>query len=147
VRIILPATDKAVARRGATAQVEKPPRGLTVLLVEDNDHVREFARHLLDELGYRVVTAASAEEALERLGTEPVDLLFSDVVMPGLSGVELARLARERDPALPVLLASGYSEEIVGAAGADFEIVRKPYDLAGIDIALGKALEQVRAAG
>jgi PAS domain S-box-containing protein len=145
VRIILPATEKAFGRRAAEARVEKPPRGLSVLLVEDNDHVREFACNLLDELGYRVVTAASAEEALERLEAEPVDLLFSDVVMPGLSGVELARLARERDPALPVLLASGYSEEIVGAAGAEFEIVRKPYDLSGIDAALGRALEQVKA--
>ena len=73
----------------------KPPRGLSVLLVEDNDHVREFARHLLDELGYRVVSAASGEEALELLETEAVDILFTDVVMPGLSGVELARLARQ----------------------------------------------------
>jgi PAS domain S-box-containing protein len=145
VRIVLPATDKAFGRSTSSAPVGKPPRGLSVLLVEDNDHVREFACNLLDELGYRVVTAASAEEALERLEAEPVDLLFSDVVMPGLSGVELARLARERDPRLPVLLASGYSEEIVGAAGAEFEIVRKPYDLSGIDAALGRALEQVKA--
>jgi PAS domain S-box-containing protein len=141
VRIILPATDKAFGRPAKAVSGEKPPRGLSVLLVEDNDHVREFAHHLLDELGYRVVSAASAEEALERLEEGPVDILFSDVVMPGLSGIELARLARQRDPALPVLLASGYSEEIVGASGADFEIVRKPYDLNGIEAALGTALE------
>ncbi|MGZ8286444.1 MAG: PAS domain S-box protein [Allosphingosinicella sp.] len=147
VRIILPATAKAFGPSTATIRVAKPPRGLNVLLVEDNDHVREFAHHLLDELGYRVVSAASGEEALERLEAEPVDILFSDVVMPGLSGVELARLARERDPSLPVLLASGYSEEIVGAAGADFEIVRKPYDLNGIEAALGAALEQAKIAG
>ncbi len=145
VRIILPATAKAVRRPAAAACVEKPPSGLSVLLVEDNDHVREFACHLLDELGYRVLTAASGEEALERLESESVEILFSDVVMPGMSGVELARLARERDPALPVLLASGYSEEIVGVAGADFEIVRKPYDLNGIEAALGKALGHSRA--
>jgi PAS domain S-box-containing protein len=145
VRIILPATAKAFARSANTASVAKPPRGLRVLLVEDNDHVREFAHHLLDELGYRVVSAASAEEALERLEAGSVDLLFSDVVMPGMSGIELARLARERDPRLPVLLASGYSEEIVGAAGADFDIVRKPYDLNGIEAALGAALEHSKA--
>ncbi|HEU0097303.1 MAG TPA: PAS domain S-box protein [Allosphingosinicella sp.] len=145
VRIILPVTQKAFGRSTAQARVEKPPRGLSVLLVEDNDHVREFAHHLLDELGYRVVSAASGEEALERLETETVDILFSDVVMPGLSGIELARLARQRDPDLPVLLASGYSEEIVGAAGADFEIVRKPYDLDGIEGALGTALQRSKA--
>jgi CheY-like chemotaxis protein len=141
VRIVLPATDKPFGRSPKAAPAVKAPRGLNVLLVEDNDHVREFAHHLLDELGYRVASAASAEEALERLETMSVDILFSDVVMPGLSGVELARLARQRDPGLPVLLASGYSEEIVGAAGADFEIVRKPYDLGGLEAALGAALE------
>jgi len=145
VRIVLPATDKAFGRQVATQRVEKPPRGLSVLLVEDNDHVREFARHLLDELGYRVFSAASGVEALERLEKGSIDILFSDVVMPGMSGVELARQARERDPGLPVLLASGYSEEIVGLAGAEFEIVRKPYDLDGIEAALGAALEQVKA--
>jgi PAS domain S-box-containing protein len=145
VRIFLPATEKAFGRATASAFVAKPPRGLSVLLVEDNDHVREFARHLLDELGYRVVSAASGEEALESLEAETVDILFSDVVMPGLSGVELARRARQHRPDLPVLLASGYSEEIVGAAGADFEIVRKPYDLACIEAALGAALEHARS--
>jgi PAS domain S-box-containing protein len=145
VRIILPATHKPFGPSSAAERVAKPPRGLNVLLVEDNDHVREFACHLLDELGYRVVTAACGEEALERLETEAVDLLFSDVVMPGLSGIELGRLARERDPGLPILLASGYSEEIVGAAGAEFEIVRKPYDLNGIEAALGRALERAGA--
>jgi PAS domain S-box-containing protein len=144
VRIILPATAKAFGGSTKAARVAKPPRGLSVLLVEDNDHVREFAHHLLDELGYRVVSAASAEEALERLEAEAFDILFSDVVMPGLSGIELARLARQRNPVLPVLLASGYSEEIVGAAGADFEIVRKPYDLSGIEAALGTALEHAK---
>jgi PAS domain S-box-containing protein len=145
VRIILPATDKAFGSSTAAARVQKPPRGLSVLLVEDNDHVREFAHDLLVELGYKVVSVASGEEALERLGEELIDILFSDVVMPGLSGVELARLARERDPGLPVLLASGYSDEIVGAAGADFEIVRKPYDLNGIEAALGTALRHAKA--
>ncbi|HYJ83389.1 MAG TPA: PAS domain S-box protein [Allosphingosinicella sp.] len=145
VRIILPATDQAFGRSTAKARVEKPPRGLSVLLVEDNEHVREFARHLLDELGYRVLSAASGEEALELLEAESVDILFTDVVMPGLSGIELARLARRSDPDLPVLLASGYSEEIVGAAGADFEIVRKPYDLNGIESALGTALQRAQA--
>jgi PAS domain S-box-containing protein len=145
VRIILPATDKAFGRSTDSPTVDKPPPGLRVLLVEDNDHVREFACHLLDELGYRVLTASSGEEALDRLERESVDILFSDVVMPGLSGVELGRIARQRDPSLPVLLASGYSEEIVGAAGADFDIVRKPYDLNGIEAALSRALQHVGA--
>src|SRR5688572_3632835 len=119
VRIILPATDKAFGRATEKRGAAKPPRNLRVLLVEDNSHVRDFAHHLLDELGYRVVSAGSAEEALELLETERVDLLFSDVVMPGRSGIELARLARQSNPGLPVLLASGYSEEVVALAGAE----------------------------
>jgi len=145
VTIVLPVTDKPVG--GA---VDKLPRtvarrGLKVLLVEDNEHVREFAHHLLDELGYRVLSAASGEEALEQLATETVELLFTDVVMPGISGLELARQARRERPSLPVLLASGYSEEIVGSAGAEFEIVRKPYDVAMLEAAVGAALDRSSA--
>ena len=145
VRIFLPATDKLPRSPTKSARAVRAPRDLNVLLVEDNDHVREFAHHLLNELGYRVLSAGSAEDALELLGQEKVDLLFSDVVMPGRSGVELARLARERDPSLPVLLASGYSEEIVGPAGAEFEIVRKPYDVKLLETALGAALARETA--
>lgn len=145
VAIILPATDKPIGQAVEETPTGRARRGLRVLLVEDNDHVREFAHHLLDELGYQVLDAASAEEALELMGEQTADLLFSDVVMPGLSGLELARLARQEYPSLPVLLASGYSEEIVGSAGAEFEIVRKPYDVAMLETALGAALERAPA--
>jgi CheY-like chemotaxis protein len=146
IRIFLPATDRPLGGSAESARPAKPPRDLRVLLVEDNEHVRHFADHLLDELGYRVLSAGSGEEALEVLGREPVDLLFSDVVMPGISGLELARLARKEHPSLPVLLASGYSEEIVGSAGSEFEIVRKPYDVAMLEAKLGAALERAPAA-
>jgi CheY-like chemotaxis protein len=92
-----------------------------------------------------VLSAASAEEALELLEREAVDVLFTDVVMPGRSGLELARLARAKRPSLPVLLASGYSEEIVGSAGSEFEIVRKPYDTALLEAALSTAIEHAAA--
>jgi PAS domain S-box-containing protein len=146
IRLFLPATDKPFGRSADPAKVTQPRRDLRVLLVEDNDHVREFAHHLLDELGYRVLSAGSADEALELLQRESVDVLFSDVVMPGLSGLELARLARKTHPSLPVLLASGYSEEIVGSAGTEFEIARKPYDAGMLEAALGRALERAPAA-
>jgi PAS domain S-box-containing protein len=145
IRIFLPATDRPLGRSTETASSAKPPRNLNVLLVEDNDHVREFAHHLLDDLGYRVMSAASAEEALELLEKEEVDVLFTDVVMPGRSGIELARMVRQSRPSLPVLLASGYSEEIVGTAGAEFEIVRKPYDATLLETAIGAALERAAA--
>ena len=145
IRIFLPATDRALGGSAEAVRGPKAPRDLRVLLVEDNEHVREFADHLLGELGYRVVSAASGEEALDLLGREEVDVLFTDVVMPGLSGLELARLARQSDPSLPVLLASGYSEEIVSSAGSEFEIVRKPYDADLLEASLGAALERAQA--
>jgi DNA-binding NtrC family response regulator len=98
-------------------------------------------------MGYGILSADSAEEALERLESDRVDILFSDVVMPGLSGVELAKVAREKRPDLPVLLASGYSDEILAGAGACFEFVRKPYDAATLDRAIQTALDEVEAVG
>jgi PAS domain S-box-containing protein len=145
IRIFLPATDRPLGDAVEATRPAKPPRDLRVLLVEDNEHVREFAHHLFDELGYRVLSAGSGEEALQVLGSEPVDVLFPDVVMPGISGLELARLARRDHPVLPVLLASGYSEEIVGSAGSEFDIVRKPYDVNMLEAALGVALERAPA--
>ena len=145
IRLFLPASGKPLGGGTKKPQGVAPPRDLNVLLVEDNDQVREFAHHLLDELGYRVLSAADSEEALDLLGRERIDLLFSDVVMPGRSGVELARIARTRQPELPVLLASGYSEEIAGLAGSEFEIVRKPYDVKLLESALGMALARAAA--
>jgi PAS domain S-box-containing protein len=148
IRLLLPRSNKAVADAPALPESRPAHSGATVLVVEDNDHVREFALSLLDEMGYRVLAAASAEEALLLLDRgEPIDVVFSDVVMPGLSGVDLARVAREKRPCLPVLLASGYSEEIVAGAGASFEFVRKPYDSRALDSAIRSVLKQPETIG
>ena len=117
--------------------------GATVLLVEDNEQVREFAESLLADLDYRVVSAPSADRALDVLAASDVDLLFTDVMMPGMSGVELAQRARALRPDLPVLLASGYSEEMAGGAARAFETLAKPYGAA----TLGAALAAARSAG
>lgn len=140
VRILLPRSDKSIVARptGATPGVDGV--GKTVLLVEDNEQVRNFAHVLLAELNYRVIDAESAERALEVLNVEPVDLVFSDVVMPGQSGIELARIVRERFPALPVLLASGYSEEVAKGAASDFDILPKPYGADSLAAALARVI-------
>ncbi|MCM8731854.1 ATP-binding protein [Hephaestia sp. GCM10023244] len=137
VRIVLPRAVEAASPASSPTTAAATGAGQRVLVVDDNDHVREFARDLLDTLGYRARTAASADEALAMLATtEDVDVLFSDVVMPGMSGIALAGMVRARHPGLPILLASGYSLEVIEGAAADFALIAKPYT----GEALGRAI-------
>jgi PAS domain S-box-containing protein len=139
LHLFLPrATGAAAGPRPAEAGLAKGG-GAIVLLVEDNDQVREFAESLLADLDYKVESAASAEAALALLDARPVDILFTDVMMPGMNGVELAQRARETRPDLPVLLASGYSEEISGGGAGAFETLAKPYGAATLGTALAGA--------
>ena len=145
VRILLPSSVKSLARSREGEPVPATPPGLRVLLVEDNPHVLAFAEQLLEEMGCRVIAADCAEQALERLEAgEAADILFADVVMPGASGVELAESVRERLPDLPVVLATGYSDEILAGAGSSFEILRKPYDGGSLAAAVTAAIERAR---
>lgn len=84
----------------------------TALLLEDEELVRMSTAHMLTDLGYEVVEAASAEEAMQRIGEGLTpDLVVTDHLMPGMSGVQLARLLKADRPTLPVLIVSGYAEE------------------------------------
>ena len=106
------------------------PHGLKVLVVEDSEHVRYFARQLLDDLGCDVVEASDAIEALDLLKTDQVDLVFSDIVMPGMNGLDLAQQIRATYGNVPVLLASGYSsKQFIPRDQWQFPIIRKPYKL------------------
>jgi PAS domain S-box-containing protein len=101
----------------------------TVLLVEDNPEVASVSRNLLEQLGYSVRGVADAEAALHELERHDVDLVFSDIVMPGkLDGLGLAHRLRETHPELPVLLVTGYSDVAADVRG-DFPILRKPYEI------------------
>ncbi|MBI1203594.1 MAG: PAS domain-containing protein [Rhodopseudomonas sp.] len=113
----------------------------TVLLVEDSREVAAVTSALLETLGYRVVRAENANEALRHLQQGiAFDLLFSDIVMPGaLDGLALAQHCRERYPALPVLLTSGFSEA-ARMAEPGFDILRKPFELSALERALDRAL-------
>jgi PAS domain S-box-containing protein len=103
--------------------------GQCVLVVEDNIEVGRFATQILEDLGYRTTWATNAEEALEKLGADGsnFDAVFSDVVMPGMGGIALAKLLRQRLPDLPVLLASGYSHVLSQDGSDGFELLHKPY--------------------
>ncbi len=107
------------------------PRGEeTILVVEDDDQVRDVAVEMIEELGYRVITATNGPEALARLRAgEPIDLLFSDILMPGgMSGVALATQARKLDRGLGVLLTSGYvADERADLGSSGLPLLEKPY--------------------
>ncbi len=141
IRILLPVTDEPLPPPADGTAPAALPRGCRVLLVEDNQQVREFAHDLLTDLGCRVVAAQDAGTALERLEAEEVDLVFTDVVMPGTSGVELARTIRRKMPGLPVLLATGYSEELL-KNDHDFRVLPKPYDGRSLTEAITSALKE-----
>jgi PAS domain S-box-containing protein len=113
-----------------------------VLIVEDDMVVAELAAGMFGELGFESVVTHSAKEALEKLssGTRP-KLIFSDIVMPGgISGLELARKVRDRFPELPILLTTGYSEQVTGNHG--FPVLQKPYEMDGLAGAVGSVLKQ-----
>jgi len=133
------------ASRGANA-AETRANGATalgrVLIVEDDTFVAELAAGMMNELGFECTIAHSAKEALERLaGGEKPKLIFSDVIMPGgISGIELARKVRDRFPELPVLLTTGYSEQVAGTHG--FPVLQKPYEMNALANALGNILKR-----
>jgi PAS domain S-box-containing protein len=120
--------------------------GSRILVVEDNPDVRETTIDRLEALGYEVVSCASAAAAMKILESgDDFALVFSDVVMPGgQSGLDLANWVREHRPGLPILLTSGFTEELVQAdAGSNPPpVLRKPYGSAALAAAIGKLLNQ-----
>jgi len=139
ITLILPRTEKQSARAKVSPSMSKLPGGLRVLLVEDNPQVREFAEGLLADLGCSVVSAESAEQALDQLAADGIDLVVSDVVMPGMSGIELAHKVQNTYPDVPILLATGYSDEIV-RRGSEFSVLLKPFGAADLSKAITAAL-------
>ncbi|MCJ2122772.1 ATP-binding protein [Methylobacterium sp. J-077] len=120
--------------------------GQCVLIVEDNLEVGRFATQILEDIGYRTTWAANAEEALEKLGADGAgfDVVFSDVVMPGMGGLALAKILQRRMPDLPVLLASGYSHVLAQDGQHDFELVHKPYSAHQLGRILGRMVPRRR---
>ena len=140
IRLILPSTDKKPLAVAEGEVMPELPNGLRVLLVEDNPQVREFAEGLLADLGCEVVSTETGEEALDYLSGSKVDLVVTDVVMPGMSGVELARLIGQAHPDVPLLLATGYSDEIV-KRGSEFIVLAKPFGAADLSRAMAAVLD------
>ena len=100
-----------------------PPRS-TILVVDDDPAILEYAGGVLEQCGYVVVTAPNAARALKKLrNNDGIDLLFTDLVMPGFDGIELARRAGEEVPGLKVLFTTGYSTDPTPGG----RLLKKPY--------------------
>ncbi|WP_083440954.1 PAS domain-containing protein [Aquincola tertiaricarbonis] len=140
--LLLPSTPASVHR--GLAVVTAPPQppstarlSACVLVVEDNEDVGRFTTEVLHDLGHRTAWARHAAQAIAMLEQSPgrFDLVFSDVIMPGMNGLELARFIGQTYPGLPVVLTSGYSEVLADEGSGEFQLLQKPYavdDLAGV---------------
>jgi PAS domain S-box-containing protein len=117
-------------------------QGLRVLVVEDNTSLGLFAVEMLSDLGYEPLLAADAQAALSRLAeaeADHFDVVFTDVVMPGMSGIELGQSIRRLYPGLPVVLTSGYSHVLAQNGTYGFELLHKPYSIEQASQVLQKA--------
>jgi PAS domain S-box-containing protein len=116
--------------------------GRRILIVEDNDQVGQFATEALKELGYVSILAGDAMAALAELAADSsrFDIVFSDVVMPGMSGLELGAEIRRLYPDVPVILTSGYSHVLAQNGSHGFELLHKPYSIEQLSRVLRKAI-------
>ena len=139
-KVYLPATDEHAEKKPEQA-AETPERakGETVLLVEDEAAVRNACRRILERAGFRVVEASDGSQALAELADKPIDLLLTDVIMPGgISGRDLAERLQAARPGLPVLFMSGYTADVIATRGIlepGITVVEKPFTTADL---LGK---------
>jgi len=143
--LYLPEVEPEDARHEPSPSDPAPPHDTSlrnILIVEDNLDVGRFANQILQDLGYQTTWATDAEQALALAGPDAAafDAIFSDVVMPGMTGVAMARLLRQRRADLPVVLTSGYSEELAESGYEGFEFLAKPYSADQVARVLAKAM-------
>jgi CheY-like chemotaxis protein len=115
---------------------------MEVLLVEDNDEVSLITVEYLTELGHRAVAVTAAESALQHLAMRTFDAVLTDVSLPGMSGIDLAKELVKQYPRLPVVISSGYGlnvEFILGQRVPSVFLLPKPYDLPTLEKTLSAA--------
>lgn len=144
-KVYLPQLETETQRVETTvAETPMPGGSETILLVEDEDAVRGLARKVLEHAGYNVIEATRGEEAIRLCteGVQSIDLLLTDVVMPGISGKEVADHLSALLPGLKVLFMSGYTDEAIvhhGVLDSNIEFIEKPFT----PVALAKRVRKV----
>ncbi len=148
IRIYLPRHTGVVAQNGDSAAAASPGAESReiVLVVDDEEIVRNFSVDALTELGYGVVSAGSAAEALVLLAERPdIDLLFTDIVMPEVNGRQLADRARGLRPELPVLYTTGYTRNAIvhnGVLDAGVDLIGKPFTVDELAVKVREVLDR-----
>jgi signal transduction histidine kinase/CheY-like chemotaxis protein len=146
-KIYLPGVEEQAEKLVVPRYALKMPTGHeTVLLVEDEASVRELGQRVLKRLGYRVLVAANGGEAfmIAEKHSDDIDLLMTDVIMPGMNGHELAQRLRTIHPEMKVLFTSGYTEDVIvhhGVLEKEIEFIGKPYNIGSLARKLREVLE------
>jgi signal transduction histidine kinase len=148
IRIFLPRHESSAPAetRGHRGEGRLPlGAGETILVVEDDDQVRNVSVETLRELGYQVLAASGGEDALDLLERHPdTCLVFTDVVMPGMNGRTLAQQVLERRPDIPILFTTGYTRDAIvhdGRLDEDVTLIRKPFAVAELAEAVRRMLD------
>jgi len=122
---------------------------MEILLVEDSPEVSLITVEYLQELGHQAVAVVDAELALEQVGRRNFDAVMTDVSLPGMSGIELAKELVKRYPRLPVVISSGYgslnAEFLMGNTQTNVRVLPKPYDLEMLEQTLNAVVSQARS--
>lgn len=140
-------TATAEEYKRASNGLEVPGGSETILLVEDAELVRTLARQVLETAGYRVLEAANADAAIrlcESINGDRIDLLLTDVVMPGMSGNEMSRILLKKQPGMPVLYMSGYTDDAIvqhGVLEAGINFLQKPFTPAALALKVRAVLD------
>ena len=147
-KIYFPSATGQAAPRTAKDECPCAARGTeTIMVVEDNEMLREMAVHILERQGYRVLMAANAHECLQQLQScdHPVHLLLTDVVMPGMNGRELFGQLSALRPGLKVLYMSGYTDNVIlhhGVLEKGIAFIQKPFSVAGLTGQIRRILDK-----
>lgn len=147
VAIFLPAASADIAEEQAGTDAAPAGDGQTVLVVEDDDSVRLLIQDVLEELGYAAILAADPQAAIGVLASgQTLDLMVSDVGLPDMNGRQLAEIARQHRPDLPILFVTGYAENAAIRAnflGTNMDMITKPFALDGLAVKIGEMVGEV----
>ena len=147
VTMYLPRTHVLALESETAAPRPRRRERLQVLLVDDDDGVRDVCAAMLEDIGCEVTPAASGDDALRELAVRSFTIMLTDIAMPAMSGVELAQRTRELVPGMPILFASGYADlQAFGEQLSEETVLRKPYRLSELAARIEALIDQSRAA-